>query len=361
MYNIQSIAPNELHKQIQAAQGSGFELETMAPLIERRQVKPQLLTSLLTGVSQTDTFTSDTFVYDEIEYNNALPSGKAYSGYGPDVEKEKAKSFRWAIPSFGISGNVQAKDWANRRQIGTTATPDNEARHLSILNQKMGDAWDLFREQQLISLITTDSNDVAGGPFESYNFYTGIVTGTRATKDIDFDSTTVDPIQELRNEKKFLQQEMIRAGELTSNFVMICGDTFFAERLELEEQEDLARPLLSDFDFQSEEVTSGIIGSQSFQVDNFVGARDGIRYVQYSATIGSSSIGDNDAYLIPVQANNFIRVGYAPSQDRENANTDALEMYGWTNTDRLGINAWQESNYLAAMVNPRMLRKLQRV
>tara|TARA_Y100000310_G_scaffold74348_1_gene70514 strand:- start:38071 stop:39165 length:1095 start_codon:yes stop_codon:yes gene_type:complete len=361
-YNIQAMPSAEIHKQLQAAQGSGFELESMGPLIERRQVQPRLLTALLTGVSQTDTFTNDTFVYDEIERGNALPSGKPYSGYGPDVQKDKAKSFRWAIPSFGFYGNVQAKDWANRRTPGTVDTADTEARHLAALNEKMGNGWDLFMEQNLISLITTDQNDVAGGSFESYNFYSGIVGGSRTVQNIDFDSTTVDPITALRNQKKALMQEMIRSGEPNSNeFVMVCGDEFFAERLALEEQEGLGRALLSEFDFQSQEVTSDIIGSQSFRVDNFVGSRDGIRYVLYSAAIGSSTIGADDAYLMPVQASNFIRVGYAPAQDREYANTEAQSMYGWTTTNRTGLNAWQESNYLTAMVNPRLLIKLRRV
>lgn len=360
-YNISAISTVELHKQLQQAQGSGFELETMAPLIERRQVQPQLLTALLTGVNQTETFNNDTFVYDEVEYTNALPAGKSYSGYGPDVETDKAGQYRWAIPSFGLAGNVQAKDWANRRQPGTTATPDTEARHLSLLNQKMGNAWDLFMEQQLIQLITTDTNDVSGGPFESYNFHNVIVGSARQTIDIDMDSTTVDPISALRDQRNFLRQEAIRAGEPAVSTVCVCGDNFFAQRLELEQQETLGRPLESTFDFQSQEVTSDTIGSETFEVDNFTGARDGVRYVRYSAQIGTSTIGNDDAYMIPVQADNFIRVGYAPAQDRDNANTDAQTMYGWTAENRMGINAWQESNYLTAMVNPRLLRKLRAV
>lgn len=341
--------------------GTSFELEDMTPGVqERRPVKPQLLSTLLIGNTQTRTFDSDTFKYDAMDHTSVLPTGKQFTGVGPRANKDKPKTYRWGIGSFGISGNVTPGEYANKRLPGTENGVDNEARHLSMLTQKMADAWDLFQEQQLVHLITTDSNDVAGGPFQSYDFYAEIVGGSRATANIEFSDGSKDQFEQIRAQKKLLKEEMLKSGEMGDNFVCICGGNFFQAVLDLEANESLGRPLKGSYDFASQEVTSDAYpGTETFKIDNFESENCGVTFIEYTIDIGGVSIGANDAYLIPVRANDFILKGYAPAVTRTYANTTALPAYAWSNIDdRNGITRWEESNYLMAMTNPRLLRKM---
>lgn len=355
---IETGMADEIQKALQPVVGSPYELESTLPLIERRQVKPQLLSAILGGQLNRDYFTGDTFVYDSEEYGVALPQGKRYDAVGPRVTKEKGVTYRWGIPSYGISGNVMAKDWANKRKLGTTNEYKTEADALAEVNGKIGTSWDLFDEQQFIKLITTDTSDVAGGPFPTFNYYDLIIGGARPVSNITFSDAAINQAEQLRLAKKKLTQEMIKAGEAVNDFVCVCGGNFFDAVHTLEMNEDQARPLRSTYDFASQEMTSDSIGTQSFKVDNFVGSRSGIRFIEYTANIAGVSIGDNDAYLIPVSSATFIRKGYAPAQDRENANTVAQEKYGWAKGNRTGLVVYEESNFLTAMTNPRLMIKL---
>ena len=359
--DIKAGMSEDIQKGLIGVQGSPYELESTLPLIERREVKPALLTAVLRGSNQVDNFSGDTFIYDSKDYGLALPTGKSYEAYGGRVSKDKGVSFRWGIPSFGISGSVQAKDWANKRKLGTDNQYMTEADVLVEVNNKIGSSWDLFAEQQMLNLITTDQNDVAGGPFTSFNFYNAIVGGSRPVDSIDFVTASVDPAEQIRVAKKKLTEEMLKSGEMGAEFIAVCGSNFFDAVHELEKNEDLARPLKNEYDFASQEMTSDSIGTQTFRVDNFVGSRSGVRFIEYTASINGASIPTDEAYLIPVATNTFIRTGYAPAQDREYANTVAMSQYGWTKQNRSSTVVYEESNFLTAMTNPRLMRKMTAV
>lgn len=360
MYNIKAVSGQEqtITKALQQVQGSDFFLENSTALIERREVKPQLLTALLGGVDTKDYFNTNTFKYDNINHGNALPKGKSFTEHGGRVAKDKPFTARWEIGSFGISGDVAPADYIGRRKAGSTDFL-SEADVLATLTAKMGGAWDLFEEQQYLNLITTDTNDVAGGPFQAYNFYTDIVGGSRSVANIEFSNAAVEPMKQIRAQKQLLSQELIKSGETQVRTIVLCGDNFFNAALEEEANSDLARPLKSTFDFASQEVTSSNVDGSGYMVDNFDSALCGVTFVNYSANIGGVTIGDDDAYMIPVSATNFIRTGYAPAQTREFANTIAMEKYSWSGaSDRQGVVSAEESNFLKAMVNPRLLRKM---
>ena len=104
--NIEAGAAQDVQKGLIGVQGSPYTLESTLPLIERREVTPQLLTAILRGVTQKDYFMGDTFVYDSKEYGVALPAGKRYEAFGARVTKDKGVTFRFGIPSYGISGDA---------------------------------------------------------------------------------------------------------------------------------------------------------------------------------------------------------------------------------------------------------------
>ena len=352
---------SSIEKGLGVVQGSAFELEETLELIKHRPVKPLILTALLTGIKQDNFLVTDTYVYDDETVTSALPTGKSYSDFGGRVSVDKARQFRFGIPSFGISGNVSPKDYANRRKAGSNELQD-EAYVLNKLNDKIGAAWDNFNEQQLLALITTGKNDVLGGSFDEYDFALMVNGATRgAAKDVNF-TASGDAIADIRTQKKAIQTEMIKAGEIGSELVVLCSASFFEARLAHERMSGVARELRSTYDFISEEVTGTVMPTDGYRVDNFVGAQDGIRYIEYAGSIGGTGIADGRAFMFPVQAENFIKRAYAPAQTRSYVNTEAMPSYGWSNVDeRKGVTLWEESNVLNALVNPKLVVELKAV
>ena len=352
---------SSIEKGLGAVQGSAFELEETLELIKHRPVKPLILTALLTGIKQDNFLVTDTYVYDDETVTSALPTGKAYSDFGGRVAADKARQFRFGVPSFGISGNVSPKDYANRRKAGSNELQD-EAYVLNKLNDKIGAAWDNFNEQQLLSLIINGTNNVLGGAYESYDF-AQIITGTSrgSASNVEFGASG-DPIAALRTHKKAIQTEMIKAGEVGAEIVCLCSSGFFEKRLAYERMTGVARELRSTYDFISEEVSGTVMPTDGYRVDNFVGAQDGIRYIEYAGSIGGVGIGTDEAFMFPVQAENFIKRAYAPAQTRSYVNTEAMSVYGWSNVDeRKGVSLWEESNVLNALVNPKLIRGVKAI
>ena len=153
----------------------------------------------------------------------------------------------------------------------------------------------------------------------------------------------------------------MKAGATAGGFICICGDTFFNQRVEIEQATGIARELRSTLDLASMPLPKTSFGAGSYPVDNFVGAQDGIHYINYGASIiaGSKLIGDDDAYMIPVGVSDWIVKAYAPAMTETYVNTDALEMYSWTFTDEFqGTTQYFESNVLYANVRPQFIRNL---
>lgn len=353
----------DVQKSLTTLNNAGFEVMDFSDtILTRKPLRPRLLSTLLAGFPQTDFFTTTTFVHDAEEEVNALPANKQYQEYGARTQKGKAMTYRWGIPSFGISANISPADWANKRIAGTDATLDSEARHVLVMEQRLANSWELFLEQQLLHLITTDSNDVGGGVGVSYNFWNEIVGSTPRTH-ADFaivPTAPLEPMEVVRLEKKRLIEELMVSGEVVNEIVVICGSDFFQAALDEERNVALVRELRSSYDFASQEVTSDNLDGTSFPVDNFYSALAGVRFIEYSVGIGGIGLAPEMAYMLPVRAEKFIRKGYAPAQTRQYANTSAQAHYAWvTQDDRQGVTRWEESNVLMTMVNPRLLRTLK--
>lgn len=334
-----------------------YELEEMTSLMGRTQLKPKLLSALLNP--KREYFMQDVYRFDEVTQSLALPNGKSYSEHGKSLTKDRARQLMYEIPSFGLHFNVAPKDYANRRKYGTTDQLMTEADVLAAMASKADSAWELFLELQLAHLITTDTNLLSGAPATQYNFYTDIVGTARGAK-VDMDlGGTGDIISAFRKQRQIQNQELARAKDSASQQIVICGSDFFDKRYEVEKQEGLARPLKSEFDFTSEALPETAFDGQ-WRYDNFK-SHDGLTYIHYGSEIiaGQKLIGDSDGYLIPVGAQNLVGLGYAPAQTRQHVNTVAQEKYGWTKVDdRQGVSVWTESNFLAALKNPRAIQHL---
>lgn len=352
----QSDIGHDINKAMVQVQGNGNQLEDITSLVQRTEVKPRLITALLDAQANTETMSTDTYKYDETKASAALPGGKPYSGYGPDLTKDRPKTFRFAIPSFGQHFNVRPEDYAGRRKPGTANEFLTEADVLAAMSLKSDNSWGNFDELALAQLITTDTNIVRGGPFESFNFYTEIHGTTRpAAIDMDLGNGALDHIVLFRDQRKLQAQELARVMDSTSNQIVICGDNFFDKRYEIEKQETLARDLRSNFDFASQAIPT--MSDGNFRYDNFT-SHDGLTYINYGSEIiaGTKLVGDEDAYMIPIGAKTLLRKVHAPAQTRQYVNTQALEMYGWSTVDdRQGVSMWTESNTLYANVNPKSI------
>ena len=63
--------------------------------------------------------------------------------------------------------------------------------------------------------------------------------------------------------------------------------------------------------------------------------------------------------MLPIGAENFLRMVYAPAQTLEYANTTAQSAYAWSHEDdRSGVTMWSEKNFLPMNVNPQLIRAL---
>lgn len=353
-------AYSPVEKALTTIEGSPFQLEDITSSFERKPLKPGLLTMLL-GVPDEANIT-DTHVFDGMEHTSQIPAGKSYSGYGPDLAKDKPKKYRFEIPSFGLRFNVAPRDYAGRRVPGTMELMTEEY-VIAQMETKMNDAWDLFTELAYAQLLTTDTNIVSGGPFETYNFFTNIVGVTRTTYqgaakiDMDLGSTTKDLIADFRKQRLLILEELARAGDTAGQIVCLCGDTFFNARYEIEKQTSFGRELRSSLDLMSQALPEMVV---TFPYGYF-DSHDGIRYINYGSEIiaGTPLIGASDAYLIPTGARKMFTVGTAPSEDRRYVNKPALSMYSWANiSERQGVTVWTERNALYGNKNPRAIRHL---
>lgn len=362
--NVNGLRVNKevgLNKALTTGVNQPWNLEEITPMMERKELHPGLLTALLVPSTVNKEFlTNDIFRFDEVTQSTTLPAGKSFSEYGPRAEKPRAKQFMYAVSSFGHSYNVAPQDYANRRKYGSAAEYMTEADVLAMVVPEAQKGWDDYMELALAQLLTTDTNRVDGGPFETYNFYTEIVGSARPAKiDMDLGNNTIDHFQNARKQRKLLEQELMRAGD-SGRAIILCGDEYFDKRYDIEKQEGLARDLRSSFDFASMALPETSFGDGSWAYDNFT-SHDGILYINYGGGIlaGQKLIADADAYLIPVGSQKTCKVAYAPAQTRSYVNTVANEMYAWTFADeRQGVTVYTESNYLTALTNPRAIRHL---
>lgn len=343
---------------------NSFEMQDVTPIVERDQVQPGLLTTLFGNSEQTHFLETDTFKYDELTHTMQLPSGKAYSDYGPDLQKDKARELIYQVGSFGLRSNVAPKDYANRRQPGTQELMD-EAYLVAQMNRKHQRAWQQLRELSFAQLITADTNIVRGGPQPQYNFYTDILgTARPAATNMALGNNAIDHFQAFNEQKDFLEEDLEKTMNSASEIVVVCGTDFFNERLLIEKQQggggslQLNRALRGD-DLASMSVPEADYGPGRFQYQWF-DSHDGLRYIKYGASIeGSRLIGASDAYMLPTGAETFMKSIYAPAQTRQYVNTTAQSLYGWSKEDdRNGVTMWTESNFMPMMVNPQLVRHL---
>ncbi len=336
-----------LDKATSHSNSNSFELEDVTSGTQRTESQPGLLTALFGGEADTFTLETNTVKYDDLTDTVQLPDGKAFDAYGPDVQKDKPRELIYEVGSYGIRANVAPQDYMNKRQPFTNELMD-EAYLTSRMSMKMGKSWDLFTELAFAQLLTTDTNITRGGPMPSYNFYTDIMGGARpAAATIDLSGTT-DVWQSINEQIDILQENVEKTNNTMTRPIILCGKNFFNKRLELEKQESLAREIRGTLDMQSMSVPKSNFGSRgSFAYQNFE-SFDGALYIRYSASItGTKLIGDNDAYLVPVGAQNFMARAYAPANTRTYVNTQALEKYSWVEThERRGVTMFEESNVL---------------
>jgi len=335
---------------------SAFQFVDISPtLLEQKPVQPKLLSTLIGRGANTEYNITNSFIFDTNVESVTLPSGKSYSGFGPDLTKDVDKQYTYSIPSFGLRFNISPADYINRRIPGTDQM-QTEAYCIAKLNKKAQISWELFDELAIAQLLTADTNIVRTGPFSEYNFYTELTGGARgAATAVELDDANADHIGIMRTAKKTLLQNAARAGVSVSQIVCICGDTFFEGRFDIEQNTSLNRELRSIRDYASQEVDQVTIDGWNY--DAFKGAQDGILYVNYGSEIiaGTNLIADTKAYLMPMSSDMLLK-SYAPARDRDNANREAKVFYAWSNIDnRQGVTVFQESNILYMNRHPELI------
>jgi hypothetical protein len=346
---------------------SSFEMQDVTPIIERQEVAPGLLTALLGGTVNSVFLETNTFKYDELDHTEQVPDGKRYDEYGKDIQKDKARQLIYEVGSFGMRANVAPKDYANKRQPGTNELMD-ESYLVAQMNGKSQRGWGQFDELAFAQLLTLDTNISRTGPMPVYNYHTDILGGARPAKiDMDLDNTALDHFQAFNEQLDLLETDVEKTQNTMTMPIVICGKTFFNQRLLVEKQQGgggslaLAREVRGGLDLATMGVPESSFGSGSGRFNyQFFDSHDGLRYIRYSASIaGSKLIADANAYMIPIGAETFMKKVYAPAQTRQYVNTVAQSAYGWSKEDdRNGVTLWTEKNVLPITVNPQLIRAL---
>lgn len=314
---------------------------------------PQLLTALM--APSVNTHMSKSFIYDQVSEEGQILSGKSYSERGELFTKEQAKQLTFAIPSFGGTFSVLARDYAEKRIPGTNDLMDESY----VLGKQLGKvdrAMDLLNELGMASLLVGDTNYVNGGPFTAYDYSNEIRGASRAaalTPDLDaLDIIEWRTIVEDAIDKT--AEKLGKAGKSASGYVMVAGKNFFNKLYALEAQLGLPRDLKTGSDFASEGMPTITVGEfANFRA--FVDSAN-VMVVKYTANIlGSALIGADDAYLVPVGVENMFSIELAPADTREAINKEAQAMYVWTDEDRRGVYYEVESNRLFFNRNPELI------
>lgn len=345
---------------------NGFQLNDVTTAVRRQPVAPQLMTALFGGESDTVKLTTNKFTFDELSTEIVLPNGKRFDEFGKDIPKDKARGLSYEVGSFGIRSNVAPADYAGKR-IPATEDLMNEAYLVSEMSAKSAKSWTMFDELALVQLITTDTNITRGGPMPEYNFYTDIMgTARPAKKSMTLSNASTDHFQNFADELDELETDAEKTFNSITMPIVLCGKTFFAQRLQIEKQQGGGGSLLNNRELRGMDLASMGVPESNFGSGSgifnyqYFDSHDGLRYIRYTATIaGTKVIADEDAYMVPVGAENFIKMVYAPAMTRQYVGTEAQTMYGWSKEDdRAGVTMWTEKNVLPVLVNPQLIRRL---
>ena len=352
---------HDVQKELVRASANGFQLQEMHDSVEMgNMAKPMLLTALMGGTTSTVFNQTSVFEYDLEKYTPVLVGGKSYTERGKDIPKDHAETRYYKIGSKGIRLNVAPSDVAERRKPGTNDFLSVED-ILAKQNMKALDAFDFERELEYASLLTTRTNRTAGGPFPTYNFHQDILDAAiPAATEIDFDSVGADPRRDTRKAVEALEIKLASYGLRASAFVVICGGNYMDKAYSAEQLVNFGRELRSTVDLVSMAVPT--ITADGFRYQNFDSPVSGVTYIQYNGALGGSAlVGANDAYLIPVIANeSMVKEVYAPAMgSMADVNETASEMYIWSYEDNFeGVTAFYEQNKLSMLPRPDLITKL---
>ena len=168
-----------------------FEANDYLPYIRTTvEPAPGLFTALFSGgINDVLLDSINRFSFDDIQETAVLPAGKAFSEYGPRMNKDKARRLQYIAGSFGLTDNIKPTDYIGKFVPGTTDLQD-EAYHVAKSNVKFTKAWSKFNELAIFQLLTEDTNITLGGPQPVYNYYTDLYGEARPDA---IDMTLGDP------------------------------------------------------------------------------------------------------------------------------------------------------------------------
>lgn len=338
--------------------GAGFNfLDTAPEVITRKPVQVGFFKDFFNPVSTP--IKSRVYQLKEvITPENQEATGKSYSDLIGALTKNTANLYNFNVGSFGLGWAVSPSDIQGKISpvTGEPMTVEEVIATMQLAAQK---AWDNTDEKAIAQLITTDTcftGGFAGNP--SYNWYTELVGSSRPAATSMNLAGSVDHVQLFQNEVDGMLEEADKYG-LSTTFrpVVLCGATFYANRLTIERQEGLARELHgAGPDLQSAERPFASYGGMRHA---YFDGHDGVRYIRVNQSIGGTkSIAATSAFMVP-EGVQIVQKVYAPAQSMAVGNGFGAQSYAWEQvSDRTGVVRHEESNFLFVNPYPRMIRNL---
>ena len=257
---------------------------------------------------------SRVFQFDRvIEAANQEAAGKSFCDLVGKMDKKCAVKLNFKVGSFGVGWSVSPSDIQGKLSpiTGEPMTVEEVIAEMQITAQK---AWDNMDEKALVQLLTADTSftgGFAGNP--SYNWYTELEGAARPAAVSMNLAGSVDHIDLFQTQVDILMEEADKQGvDTTFRPVVLCGSTFFADRMTIERQEGLGRDLQygAGRDLQSDLRPYTPYGGMRHA---YFDGHDGIRYIRVNQSIGGSkAIAATSAYLVPEGVQLFAKA-YAPA------------------------------------------------
>lgn len=353
----------DVQKALVRAKQNGFVLQDQHDVVNMGNLaKPRLLTALMGGATATVYNQTSVFEYDLTEYTPAAVNGKSYTERGKDIEKDVATTKYYKIGSKGIRLNASPADAWERRKPGTNdfLTTDDV---LADQVMKAMDAFDIERELEYSSLLTTRTNRTAGGPFPQYDFHQDILgAAIPGATDIDFSSVGATPLRAIRLEVEKMDDKLAKYGLSASGYVCVAGSNFFEAAFEAEARRDFTREIRGSLDLATMGVPT--FDGNGFRHQNFDSGEADVMFIKYSAKlIGAAMIDTDSAYLIPIlSGQSMVKEVYAPAVTMSTVNQMAREMYSWFYEDEFeGVTGFYEQNKLSMLPRPDLITELAAV
>lgn len=302
------------------------------------------------GIFSGEGVSTRSFQYDQVEDGFSLIGDRQWGGRRDQFgDNEIVKTHSFPIPHFPFDDNIKPSDLQSKRASGSDADTKVASREVAKKLARMRSSWEATREWAHRTAIVNGTVYSPNGTV-AVDYYADLGI-TRKEVDFVLGTGTTD-IQGKGEEVVAHIQDNLQDGTLVTDLVALCSPEFFA-KLTGHTKTQEAYKYYSATNGNGDPLRDRL-STINGKFRTFRGV-DGIMYIEYRGSIkGTQIIPANDAYIMPLDAQDMFKTIYAPADHMDYVNTEGQEMYAWTyDLERgRGIDIETESNFADFILKP---------